>query len=396
MDFERMRVLYYDSTIIVKNDIIWGLLELGIDVVRGKIRTNLIETSDEEIETIKGELDGYDFVITQNFGVNVAEACHQKNKPYISWIYDSPYIATYQKEALYPTNFIFAFDKKQVERIKAIGCKNIFYQPLAANMAITSMLNISDEDIAKYQTDVAFVGKIYEHSFYEKFISVASENVKKDIDDMFENVACHWGKEITPFGYLSDETINFIDSFMDQSYKGKYKIDKRFLNEAVLMIPTIAGYERKKTLKLCGDNFKTALYTTSNLDVLKQIDELNKISIYPPVNYDDEMYKVFYSSKINLNLTLRSIETGIPQRIFDIMSVGGPVFTNYQEEIEELFVPGKDIVVFNSLEELKDKADYYLRHENERVRLGINGYYRVRDEYNYTESLKKMFAIVEK
>ncbi len=51
-------------------------------------------------------------------------------------------------------------------------------------------------------------------------------------------------------------------------------------------------------------------------------------------------FKVFYSSKININMTLRSIESGVPLRIIDIMSIGGFVMSNNQEEIPELFEEG--------------------------------------------------------
>lgn len=84
---------------------------------------------------------------------------------------------------------------------------------------------------------------------------------------------------------------------------------------------------------------------------------------------------------------MRAIESGIPQRIFDIMSVGGFVLTNEQEEIEELFTPGVDLVTFQSLDEMKDKIGYYLSHERERIRIAMNGYQKVRDYYSYPHQL---------
>lgn len=115
---------------------------------------------------------------------------------------------------------------------------------------------------------------------------------------------------------------------------------------------------------------------------------------YAPVDSENEAYKVYYSTKINLNVTLHSIETGIPQRVFDIMSVGGFVLSNYQEEIGELFDIDKDIVVFRNIEEYEDKVKYYLSHEDERIKIGINGYLRVRDNYTYPILLEKIIDFV--
>ena len=38
---------------------------------------------------------------------------------------------------------------------------------------------------------------------------------------------------------------------------------------------------------------------------------------------------MFANSKVNLNITLRNIKTGIPLRALDIMGAGGFLLTNY-------------------------------------------------------------------
>lgn len=91
---------------------------------------------------------------------------------------------------------------------------------------------------------------------------------------------------------------------------------------------------------------------------------------------------------------MRSIETGIPQRVFDIMGVGGFVLSNYQEELEELFVPDREIVLFRDVPELLKKAEYYLNHEEERIRIAINGYKKVREYYNTQTALGSMLRAV--
>ena len=53
-------------------------------------------------------------------------------------------------------------------------------------------------------------------------------------------------------------------------------------------------------------------------------------------------------------------------RVFDILSCKGFCLTNYQPEIAELFVDGKDLVMYTSMEDLMGKVIYYLNHEEER------------------------------
>ena len=46
----------------------------------------------------------------------------------------------------------------------------------------------------------------------------------------------------------------------------------------------------------------------------------------------------FRNSKINLNPTAKGIRSGIPLRIFDILSCSGFLLTNYQSELSDHFL----------------------------------------------------------
>ena len=143
-------------------------------------------------------------------------------------------------------------------------------------------------------------------------------------------------------------------------------------------------------LELLAENYDLKLYTREGERVS------TKIKRYGEVDSGTDAMKVFYSSKINLNLTLRSIETGLPLRIFDIMSVGGFVLTDYREDAEELFEEDKEIVMYRSPEEMLDKIDYYLAHEKERIEIGVNAYRRVKKEYSYEAQLQKILKKLQK
>lgn len=390
MNLSDLKFIYFDSVEINKDDIIWGMLELGLQVARSKIIITLNEYEEAEVELLMKEVKEYDFVITQNFSAALAKACNLMQKPYISWIYDSPFRALYRKEAKYSTNFIFAFDKCQIQRLKEIGVNNIFYQPLVANMTLTSGLNITDEDIARFSADVSFVGQLYRKAYYDRFLETAPETIKKEIQDIVQKKACHWEKGNRIFGEISARTSKYLESVMDMQYMDEHDIDMTYLQEVLMLSSPIACEERTRILNLAAKYCNTALYTKQP-EIAKQTIRAN---VFPPVSYESEMYKVFFSSKINLNISLRSIETGIPQRVFDIMSVGGFVMSNYQEEMEELFLPDKEIVLFQSEEEFVEKMKFYLQHDDTRVRIGINGYQKVKAQYNYPVALANMLTVV--
>ena len=76
------------------------------------------------------------------------------------------------------------------------------------------------------------------------------------------------------------------------------------------------------------------------------------------------------------------------------MSAGGFVISNYQPEIAEYFTPGEDIVMYESIDDLIRKIDYYLNNDEERMRIAHNGYMKVKEFYSYTAKLEEMMNIL--
>ncbi|MDD6399979.1 MAG: glycosyltransferase, partial [Lachnospiraceae bacterium] len=145
----------------------------------------------------------------------------------------------------------------------------------------------------------------------------------------------------------------------------------------------------KKLLNILSNEFDTHLYTLSDVSMLPNIHN------HGPADTVNVMPKVFNLSKINLNITLRSIQSGVPQRIYDILGCGGFLITNYQSEIAELFTPDEDLVMYESHQDLIDKVRYYLANEDERLRIAANGYNKIHEKHTYTQRLSNMLYIIE-
>lgn len=103
---------------------------------------------------------------------------------------------------------------------------------------------------------------------------------------------------------------------------------------------------------------------------------------------------VFANSKINLNISLRSICSGIPLRALDIMGCGGFLLTNYQPELDEYFTNGVDYVYFDSKEDLLSKIEYYLSHPKERKEIASNALLRIASDFSYEHQLHQLFSLL--
>ncbi len=149
----------------------------------------------------------------------------------------------------------------------------------------------------------------------------------------------------------------------------------------------VTAKERSEIMALIGERFRGYANRLYTIDPEVRIPGVRNMG---PVEYYNEMPAVFYSSRINLNITLRSILTGIPLRALDIMGSNGFLLTNYQAEFGEYFTPGEDFDFYQDYEDLMGKIDYYLSHEKERKEILANGCRKVRTEHTLEKRLKDM------
>ena len=378
------KIIYIDSEQIVKNSMLWVFVELGFDIERLSVKADIYSRSEELIGALMNGIKGKDIVITQNFIPSVAEACHRQNIIYISWVYDSPQIALYQKEAQYETNHIFMFDKAEIKNVLKYNSINIEYLPLASNITEASGIYISDDDIKKFSSQVSFVGSLYKKEYLLNG-TVPEDIVKKLSEHIVEKIGSFPGRRNYQ-NIFDDDFYSELIPYINMTGTEGTGIDEKFLADQLFGVPYIANKERIEYINRAAAKYDTRLYTNE-----KEVSDI-KANVFPPVNPENDMYRVFYSSKVNLNITHRGIISGVPQRVFDIMAVGGFVLSNYQSEIEELFEIGKEIEVFHDIKEFDEKLEYYLSNERERIQIGINGYLKAKELYNYRKATEYMLA----
>ena len=332
-----------------------------------------------------------DVIFSFNYFPMVSSICNVTKIKYISWIYDSPHKTLYSKTIFNQGNFIFIFDKQLLELVQSRGVTRVFYQPLAVSTEYFASKR--DREIEHYfsgveletiRSSVTFVGALYRehHGYYEDLAGI-EKDTKTEIDSILENQI---------FSYKE----NLVNSKMNESLaleiceKAKlYLEDQKYLNDpyefaADLIRKKATAVERETALMELSKQFPTAIYTNGKTADLPQI--MN----YGYADYDTKMPAIFQESAINLNITLRSIQSGISLRVLDILACGGFLITNWQQEIEDCFVIGEELVTFESLEDLIIKTDYYLKHPEERMRIAKAGKKKVEELFSYKEAIESI------
>lgn len=386
---EKLRILFLHSNMILLLGLAAGLQELGHNVDVPDFKVSLNKYSETEAETIKEFLEEghYDLAVTYDFCQSVSAACQDMGVKYLSWVYDCPLLELYTRETANSVNRICVFDKHQFEMTEKRSIPNIYYFPLAAEVDCFGSVGISKKDEKKYAADISFVGRLYSNRGYERVMEEAGEALCREAEEIVRGTDCVWDGKRSVFGKASEELISYMTAREDKAVFEIYNFDKRYYFESMCLARKANEIERIKILNTLAERFQVVLYTEKRDG---EQNCLKNIKICPWADYWAEMPKVFHLSKINLNITSRSIESGVPQRVFDSLAVGGFMLTNYQPELEEYFREGVELEVYHNREELMDKAAYYLKHEEARVRIAMNGYQKVRRYHSYTYRMSQV------
>lgn len=381
------RILFVHSVSIKLAGLMNALMKLGHEVTEFSHDVASFSVNAKDYTFLEEALEegNYDLVVTYDFIRVVSTVCESMNVKYYSWVYDSPLLALYTEEARNGVNYISVFERNQFQRLQTQGLKHLRYIPLATEVDLFGMVDITAEDEKKYSADVSFVGSLYDKRGFEELFQGAPDEIVREAQHVINTPDCKWDGTKQLFGIASDELISYMMEKEEQSYLNYFDIDNRYYCESMKLVRKCNEIERIRILNEIAKKFKMVLYTKN----VEQSDLIN-VDIRPRIDYLMVMPKVFYLSKININISSRSIETGIPQRVWDIMAVGGFCLTNYQPELEEYFEIGKDLDVYHDLDELIAKIDYYLHHEDTRVRIAINGYKKVRKLHTYQHRMKEV------
>lgn len=328
-----------------------------------------------------------DFVFSFNYFPLISNVCKKEDIKYISWIYDSPYVMLYSYTAINPCNIIYVFDKELCLEFQRAGINTVHYLPMAANVERLDLITPSDYASGSFPFlyDISFVGSLYteKHNFFERMTTL-SDYTRGYLDALMS-------------AQMGIQGYNFIQESLSPIMEDLYKAlpmdpnpdgveTKEYLYAQYVINRKITGLERTRLIKAISREHSFDLFTHDPDFKLANLNNHGTVDNY------QEMPLVFKQSRINLNISLRSIKSGIPQRAFDIMGSGGFLLSNYQNDFLDYFNPGEDFVIYESEEDLLSKITYYLDHEDERATIAKSGHDKAANAHTYRHRVKEILS----
>lgn len=388
-----MKILFYRYGSICEPAMIKTFKKYQLEIVEEVSEITNKSITPKECATIVSNYlseNCYLFVFSINYYPALSEICQLYKVPYVCWVVDCPVLELYSDTIKNPVNRIFLFDRAMYHEFSKENPNGIFYLPLAGDIEVMSnACNSTTPSLQEhFSSDISFVGSLYTEKSPLSHIQLP-DFLDGYIDGIIESQLKIYGAYIIREA-LSKDMAAQIKSQLDfyQYPKDARQDDIAVLSDWYLGMKA-AAIERTRTLQTLSNYFDVDLYTGSDTS------SLSNVHCKGTVKTLTEMPLVFRNSKINLNMTIRPIRTGLSLRIWDVLSCGGFLMTNYQEELSDYFEIGKDLEVYHSIEELVDKCDFYLKNEDLRKKIACTGFEKVRNYHTYEIRVSKLMKKIE-
>jgi hypothetical protein len=110
-----------------------------------------------------------------------------------------------------------------------------------------------------------------------------------------------------------------------------------------------------------------------------------------------DMYRVLGAARISLNRHI-DIADGYANnmRLYESTGIGTLLLTDAKRNLGELFEVGKEVVSYEGPDDLVQKIEYYLAHEDERREIAAAGQARTLDEHTYAHRMRELVGILSR
>jgi hypothetical protein len=241
------------------------------------------------------------------------------------------------------------------------------------------------------------INSFHEKPYFYLWVDPAGPYFPLGIEDLSILTACyiidvHLGK-------WRQEVAKFFDVVFiaQKDYVDTYRTILG--HDQVFWLPLAAATDVHKQLDLPRiydvgfvGNIAVAHRNTQRLHQLKLIAENFRTNdfyrFYPP----EEVGQVYSQSRIVFNM---SIAGDLTMRIFEGTLCGALVISDSAKNgLNELFHVGKEIVLYTNVDDLLEKIQFYLAHDNKREQIAVDGQKRASQEHTYHHRVNKIMVFL--
>ena len=335
-----------------------------------------------------------DFALTINhLGVDregiFTELLAQLQLPLASWFVDNPHLILFQYAGLAsPWLTIFTWDADNVASLAGEGFQHVFYLPLAATpkryAAARTALNAGNfAPPAAWRAPVSFVGNSMVYKVAQR---MKAARPPKPLLLAYKRIAAGFAAhpERSVNAYLAAHHPELMPAYAQLG-----SIERRLAFETMVTWEATRQY-RAACLRPILD-FKPLLVGDKGWR-LTFPESPPGVRLHAELSYYTDLPFFYPLSDINFNCTSAQMKGAVNQRIFDVPAAGAFVLTDWREQMDELFIPGQEVVSYASPDEVPELIKHYLARPEARRRIAEAARQRVLAEHTYSHRLQTIIA----
>lgn len=240
---------------------------------------------------------------------------------------------------------------------------------------IYKVLRIADGPISAYDRDFAYI-HAYDHILYHSPAYSRDMGMKEKLLYCGAKRVDFW--PLASFDALCDPSKTELDIL-----SAKRDIDVVFIGAMyVNKMPLIATVKKALGMRLRLHGLTSV---KKNVYFNLKYGFPGWVTLLPFTQY----VPLYQRAKIGINIHNRGDYTVGSYRLFDLPANGVMQISDGGDYLNDFFKAGEEIESYKDADELIDKVKYYLAHDEERQRIALNGFRRVRKDYKIAELLRK-------
>lgn len=295
----------------------------------------------------------------------------ESQRPYdakkLVWYLDNPRF--FIDRSFEENEHVLSFDPTYLDVIASHSPGVCGFWPLAADQSEAG--SIRDE----FRCDVCFVGGVIDQSarrsqlppamqaYVDQLVECKLDERSKDFDQLAEENPIEEGKRI----HIQPQVAHYLYWEANNRYR-------------IRLLESLTDFDLR-------------VYGNPDWEILLKDSPL-KERFYGAIDPVNELPHMFASAKINLNIHSVQCMGSLNQRDFNAPVAGGFLLSDWVPAAADYFEPGSEAVYWNSVDDMRNKINYYLQRPDERAAIMRRGAMRVQNDHTYLSRVSELLKTV--
>lgn len=317
------------------------------------------------------------FILASNYAGMDAEGVFARffediKIPYVTWFTDTPRTILYGRN-LHVSHYSVAatWERAYIGHLQRLGFPHVHFMPLATDPHL-----FHGTPPAAYERELAFVGVSMTQQANERIERLAH------LPHLLDAVRNAFDENRVTRERFAEGITAILDADLLNALRESERRD----------VELLIHYEgmRRQRMQMAHALAPLGLQVRGDAGWLQSLS-----NVQGPVGYFDDLASFYRNTAVNVNSTSLQMRYAVNQRVFDCPAAGGFLITDNQSDLMDFFDVDREVVLYQTLDDLKEKAEYYLARPEARKEIVQRAQARIAAHHTHAHRLKALEAFLK-